>query len=376
MRICFVNSEIFSHKGGGGYAGLNRIIGDELIKRGIEVYVLVPHQKGLRKVSQLDGMIVLTFPYPSIKTLFSQSLFRLPEADIYDIWDPDILFSYFITRATPKSKHVVAFHDPRGPEEFKKLVSADPGLKNLRRNNNLKVPYLPYYLYLIYLRPYLAKKTVSKADAYFYTAKFMIPKVKRIYNLEADKLIFMPHIVEIPKKKSVKSSQPTVCFLGRWDAVKRPELFFELARHFPEVRFIAIGAARDLEKDKQLRKIGSKIPNLEMPGHVDEATKEEILEKSWILANTSIHEGFPLSFLEACSYRCALLSGVNPDDFAQNFGYHVQNDNFEVGLEYLLENNRWKEKGERGFEYVKETNELNKVIDKRIEVYESLLGRR
>ncbi len=373
MRICFVNSEINPYS---GYGRLNWLIGTELIKRGMEVFVLVPYQKGKRRISQLDGMVVLTFPYPSLRTLFSQSLFRLPEADIYDIWDPDIIFSYFITQATRKTKHIVAFHDPREREQFKTLIAGDPGLKNLRRNNNLKVPFLPYYLYLMYLRPYLAKITVSKADAYFCTAKFMIPRIKRIYNVDADKLIYMPHIAQIPDSKPQKSSQPTVCFLGRWDAVKRPELFFELARRFPRVHLIAIGQGRDPDRDKELREIGSKIPNLEITGVVSEEEKREILGKSWVLVNTSVHEGLPQSFIEACSYRCAILSAVNPDDFAQNFGYHVQNDDFASGLEYLLEDDRWKEKGERGFEYVKETNELNKVIERRVEVYRSLLEKR
>ena len=199
--------------------------------------------------------------------------------------------------------------------------------------------------------------------------------LKKMHNLKTEP-IFMPHAMEIPIEKPLKSPQPTACFLGRWDAVKRPELFFELARHFPKVRFIAIGQASVPESDRELRERGSKIPNLEMLGAVSEEKKTEILQESWILVNSSVREGLPQSFNEACSYRCAILSAVNPDDFAQNFGFHVQNDDFEAGLECLLESNRWKEKGETGFEYVKENNELNKVIERRIEIYESLLGER
>jgi len=350
-------------------------VGRELIKRGIEVYVLVPQIKGKRRIEQLDGMTVLAFPYPSPKMFFSQAFFRLPEADIYEIWDPYMVFSYFITRATRKSKHVVVFADPHDREDIKAIISVDPKLKDTRRRNNLKIPYFAYYQYLMYLRPYLAEKTISKGDAYFCEAKFLIPKVKKMHSLKT-KPIFMPHVAEIPGGESVKSPQPTACFLSRWDTLKRVERFFELARHFPHVRFIAMGRANDPERDRELREIGSNIPNLEMPGVVSEEEKKEILKKSWILVNTSIHEGLPQSFIEACSCRCATLSMVNPDDYAQNFGYRVQNDDFKSGLEYLLENDRWKERGERGFEYVKETNELNKVIERRIEVYESLLGKK
>lgn len=330
---------------------------------------------GQSKIEEIDGMIVLAFPNSSFSKYLPQKLFKLPEADIYEIWDPYFTFSYFVTRATSKSKHIMVFHDPRDQELLEVLISVDPRLKNLRRNNNMKIPYFPYYLYLRYLRPYLAAKIISKGDAYFCGAEYFIPKLKKMYNLKTEP-IFMPHIAEIPDQQPIKSRQPTVCFSARWDAIKRVDRFFELVRQFPEVKFIAMGRGYDPKMDKELREIGSKIPNLEMTGLISEERKNEILEKSWILANTSIHEGLPLAFIEACSYRCALLSAVNPDDFAQNFGFHVQNDDFESGLSYLLENNRWKEKGDRGFEYVKETNDLNKVIDRRIEVYESLLGER
>jgi len=360
MRVCFVNSEIFHY---GGYARLNRIVGRELIKRGIEVYVLVPQVSGRRRIEQLDGMVVLGFPYPSLRMLLNPGFFRLPEADIYEIWDPYITFSYFVTRATLKSKHVMVFADPRGRNELKGIIAADPGLRNLRRNINLKLPYFLYYPYLMYLRPYLADRTISQGDAFFCEAKYLFPKVKKMH----------PRLKAEPVQP-VKSSKPTVIFLGRWDAVKRVERFFELARNFPHVRFIATARARDPERDKELRRIGATIPNLEMTDIITEERKREILEETWILANTSVHEGLPQSFIEACTYRCAILSAVNPDGFAENFGYHVRDDDFEAGLEYLLENDRWRECGERAFEYIKETNDVNKVIERRIGVYQSLLA--
>jgi len=373
MRICFVNSEIFSSFT--GYSRLNRIVGRELIKRGIEVYVLVPQVEGKRRIEQLDGMTVLSFPNLSPKMFFSNAFFRLPEADIYEIWDPYFVFSYLITRATPKSKHVVVFADPHEREDYKAVMSGDPKLREGRQRSNLRIPYFALYLYLRFLRPYLAEKVISKGDAYFCEAKFLFPKVKRMHNLKTEPIL-LPHVAEIPRQKPAKSPQPTVCFLAHWGVKKRPERFFEIARRFPEVKLIAMGRTNEPIRDYKLREIGSGLPNLEMTGVVSEERKREILEKSWILVNTSVHEGLPQAFIEACTHRCAILSAVNPDDYATNFGYHVENDDFESGLEYLLENDRWKERGERGFEYTKETNGINKVIERRIQVYESLLGKR
>ncbi len=101
--------------------------------------------------------------------------------------------------------------------------------------------------------------------------------------------------------------------------------------------------------------------------------KSKLAEQSWILANTSIDEGAPNAFLEACAYEQPILSAENPDDFASHFGYHVQKAEFEAGLNYLLEDNRWKEKGGNGFEQVSQVHDFKKCIEQRIRLHENLL---
>lgn len=152
-----------------------------------------------------------------------------------------------------------------------------------------------------------------------------------------------------------------------------------MAKRFPKVKFIAVGKARDKKWDSLLRKAYSSLPNLEMLGFIDQFNSSKrlshILEKSWVLVNTSAREGLPNSLIEAAAHRCAILSGVNPDGFASQFGYHAKDDDFAEGLEFLLENQRWKERGERGYEYVKETFEINRAIEKHIAVYHKVLNR-
>ena len=71
------------------------------------------------------------------------------------------------------------------------------------------------------------------------------------------------------------------------------------------------------------------------------------MEKSWILINPAIREGLPNSYLEAAAHQTAILSYVNPDDFASRFGFHAATDNFEEGLTTLLKNNYWKHRPKR-----------------------------
>jgi glycosyltransferase involved in cell wall biosynthesis len=78
------------------------------------------------------------------------------------------------------------------------------------------------------------------------------------------------------------------------------------------------------------------IPNLHFAGHVDGAEKEKFLRESKILANTSIHEALPVSFLEALAYGTVLVSNRNPEDLTSKFGIWVGDvlgDGFDkVGL--------------------------------------------
>jgi glycosyltransferase involved in cell wall biosynthesis len=103
-----------------------------------------------------------------------------------------------------------------------------------------------------------------------------------------------------------------------------------------------------------------------------------------VLINTSIHEALPVSFLEAWSFNTAVLSCRDPDELVSKYGYYtgeiigegIQDlGKFEKGLKWLLENNRWKELGKKGHEYVKKTHDRETIVQQHINLYEELLKR-
>ncbi|MBT7774405.1 MAG: hypothetical protein HN736_06785, partial [Anaerolineae bacterium] len=76
----------------------------------------------------------------------------------------------------------------------------------------------------------------------------------------------------------------------------------------------------------------------------------------------------------AAGHKCAILSNINADNFSSEFGYHVENDDFTKGLNFLLENDRWREKGLAGYSYVKDLYSLEKAMEKHINIYADILG--
>jgi glycosyltransferase involved in cell wall biosynthesis len=263
----------------------------------------------------------------------------------------------------PHKKHVVTVIDP------KKFYDWFLELRHPSRNIFLS------FLAWIYENNFLVIRTLNRVDALFYCAHYLEEKVRSVYSIERE-IAFLPNPVVIPEKRIEKSSVPTVCFVGRWDRRKRPELFFKLAKKYPQVEFVAPGKSQDKKWDIVLRHTYGNLSNLNMPGFIDQFTSDDlsrILAKSWILINTSTREGLPTSFLEALAHKCAILSSVNPEKVTSSFGFRVQNDNFAQGLESLLADNTWRKKGQAGYQYVAKHYALEHSINQHCALYERLL---
>ena len=114
-----------------------------------------------------------------------------------------------------------------------------------------------------------------------------------------------------------------------------------------------------------------------MVGFIDQFQTDQLsglLGRSWILVNTAAREGLPNAYIEAAAHRCAVLSAVDPDGFASQFGYHAAQNDFDTGLQRLLADNHWLECGQRGYDYVSQVFECDKAIDQHITVYDRFLS--
>ena len=360
MRVCLISVEIFAWGKYGGFGRATRIIGRELSKRGVEVYAVVPRRIGQRPEEVLDGIRVLSFKPRDV--LSAQKLFREANADVYHSQEPS-LGTYLAMRAMPERKHIITFRDPRDPKDWRtefRLPSLNPAqvIANWLYEDN-----------------WLVRRAVHRADGLFAAAKIVSPKARVKYHLKVDPE-FLPTPVEVPEKIQ-KASTPTVCFVSRWDRRKRPEIFFELAKEFPEVRFLAAGKSRNPKWDEYLRVAYGRLPNLEMLGFIDQFRSNdlsEVLEKSWILVNTAAREGLPNAFIEAIAHQCAILSSVDPDGFSSRFGFRVDNDDFVAGLRTLLQDGLWQKRAAAGYEYAKQVFSLDRSINQHLSVYERLIS--
>jgi glycosyltransferase involved in cell wall biosynthesis len=359
MRICFLCVEIFAWGKYGGFGRATRMIGRELARRGVDVCAIVPRRKGQGAVEDLDGIRVYSFELKRFAEALR--LYRKVDADIYHSEEPS-LSTYLAMKMVPKRKHIITFRDVRLWEDWKiefKLpsVSRRQVIKSWLYEDNPAVHW-----------------AVKNVDGLFAASNVVGDLAVKKYRLTKP-VPLLPTPVIVPDSVE-KAEIPTVCYVARLDRRKRPELFFELAERFPHIHFISMGSSHDPALEKSLDIRYSAVSNLEISGLVDQFSHpkhSQVLARSWILVNTAAREGLPNSFIEAAANRCAILSAVNPDNFASEFGYYVQNDDFDAGLNWLLENDRWRECGEKGYAFVQKTFDVESAIQRHLEIYEKIL---
>ncbi|MDB6106389.1 MAG: hypothetical protein JWO52_6388 [Gammaproteobacteria bacterium] len=149
------------------------------------------------------------------------------------------------------------------------------------------------------------------------------------YGRQADAVIgnFHPE----PCETLDKSGPRTVVWIANLKLWKRPEVFVRLAQSLhdlDDVKFLMLGEAPSGSQqwcDTLLHDIAS-TPNLAYLGHRTQDEVNRVLARASIFVNTSIHEGFPNTFIQAWLRDAVVVSlSVNPDRVldVQGIGIHA-----------------------------------------------------
>jgi glycosyltransferase involved in cell wall biosynthesis len=277
VRVCLICVEFFINKSG-GFGRATRTIGRELARRGVEVFAIVPRQGGQGAREIHDGVTVLAFP--KSRPWDAYALSREVNADIYHSCEPSMT-TVFAMRAMPDKKHVITFRDPRNWDDW---------WKEFERPARSKVQVISNWLFEA---NGLVKRAVRRADSVHSIGHYLVPKIKSIYDVDSE---FLPTPVDVPDSVP-KAEVPTVGWLARWDRVKRPEIFLQLAKKFPDVRFRFAGSALDQNWVDHLKTEYGSAPNLEWVGRIDQfrdpAAHSAFLDEAWIMVNASTKEAMP-----------------------------------------------------------------------------------
>ncbi|MFW6130573.1 MAG: glycosyltransferase family 4 protein [Atribacterota bacterium] len=177
-----------------------------------------------------------------------------------------------------------------------------------------------------------------------------------------------------PKKKNF------VLWVARRVKWKRPELFIKLADKFPSKKFIMISpqTGSNPKYSKKIKNLSEQVNNLELINRVDSDKIQEYYNKAKLFIGTSLYEGFPNTYLQACQGKTPIVSLiVDPDKFITkyNCGF-VCNDDFKTLTEkvaFLLgHSQKRKELGEKAFSYYKNNHNIDENIKLVLKAIENL----
>ena len=361
MKLCFLVSEYFRWGKYGGYGTSTRLLATALASRGFDVTVVTPRRGAQPPEETVDGVRVIAYPAHGLRLLGRHC--RTLAADVYHSHEPSVA-AVVARRAMPTARHIITCRDTRLLRDW--LIEMGAWIRDGNYRTLLSFPYEN--------NPCVSR-AVRAADGVYCPNQFSRELTRSKYGLTV-KPGFLPSPIRVPEAAGRKSPTPTVCYLGRWDSRKRPELFLQLAERFPHVKFIAIGKGRTDAYDRKVRERYGHLPNVELPGFIDQFASPrlfELLSASWVLVNTALREGLPRSFMEAAASGCAILSRVDPDGFASRFGFRADRDNFAEGLQWLLTQDRWRTLGQAAREHVVGTYALDAAVAAHIDVYRSAL---
>ncbi len=232
-----------------------------------------------------------------------------------------VQFEYVFWLIKPTT-FIFYFRDPWGIKECKNIATLDEVLKQYNVSD-------PNYFFRLSERESRAFKRIIRWNKLFKhrilfasNGKFLTEIAVDKFNLNTKDISFLPNPILHPEVIDIKSSKkPTFLFLGRLEAIKRPWIFFELARELPAYHFIVAGTTLHPELSGEWIKNFKNLSNLEFRGLITGEAKVKAFKECWCIINTSIHEGLPVSFQEAFSYGKPVISCVNPDNLTEKFGY-------------------------------------------------------
>ena len=100
-----------------------------------------------------------------------------------------------------------------------------------------------------------------------------------------------------------RAAEPTLLYLGRLKKYKRVEMLLDTVEALPQVQLEIAGDGDhrpDIESEIAAREIGDRV---HLHGHVDEATKLSLLQRSWVNLTASSAEGWCLTVMEAAACK-------------------------------------------------------------------------
>jgi glycosyltransferase involved in cell wall biosynthesis len=213
----------------------------------------------------------------------------------------------------------------------------------------------------------LYEKGLKMTDLIICQNKSQQNEMEKNYHLKSE---FITNSIKIPKEPASVDSKKSILWVGTSRPLKQPEVFLRIIEKYSQYHFTMIMPKHDENKWNEIFEKTKNYSNLEFIERVPFEKIGEYFQKSKLFINTSIYEGFPVTFLQAAVCATPVLTlNVNPDNFLSEHacGYCAQGSEENLMKkvdEFMSDERLWKENSDNIFRFVKENHDIDHNIVK------------
>lgn len=166
------------------------------------------------------------------------------------------------------------------------------------------------------------------------------------------------------------SPRDVILWVARSAPSKQPEVFIEMARTVPEESFLMICPRAVEDKNyNELKRKADSVANLTFIEGVSYHQIGAYFQRAKAFVCTSLSEGFPNTYIQACQYSAPILTlQVNPDNFLNRYrcGLCAEGDCEKMPelLRQLISPETRAEMGVNARRYAEECHDINKIIQR------------
>lgn len=365
VKICFILGSHWSYtKSGSEYQA--EVLIDYLKNKNYRVFYICAGNKYAR--ANINGVEVYALPRRKVLSKLGRPFFFDSSkilGILYDI-QPDIIYQRVGFAYTGIAAHYARRNNCRM-------------VWHIASENDVKTHQFEWNRSMLF--GYIDKKFleygIRNTDYIIGQAEYQDKLLRESYGRKCD--LIVPNFHPMPKHEIRKeASSIKVVWVANFKRLKQPEIYIRLAEEFRDcidVNFVMIGRQGERNWQAELESKIDRLDNLEYLGEkpIDEVNR--ILCESHIFVNTSIHEGFPNTFIQAWMRKVPVVSlNVDPDDILieNNMGFHSGSfDQMIKDVERLVNDSELREEmGQRAQEYAFENHALEKNVERITRLFE------
>jgi len=166
-----------------------------------------------------------------------------------------------------------------------------------------------------------------------------------------------------------KSTRDYILWVGRADVKKRPEIFLDVVKKFPEEKFMMIMPKSSNEKYYySIRKEALSLNNLQFVERVNFSKIQKYFDKSKLFLCTSSSEGFPNTYIQSGISSTPIVSlSLDPNFVFRDYsiGFNAKGS-WSLFLDkiYLLLNDSllWEKYSKNAYTYVRNNHDVEEGI--------------